>query len=38
MKQTWTEHEDDELKSLFEEFYQLPHDTAAEYSMLHRAL
>ena len=38
MKQTWTEHEDEELKSLFDEFYQLPQDTAAEYRMLRFAL
>jgi len=34
VKQTWTEHQDDELKTLFEEFYQLPQDTAAEYGLL----
>ena len=30
MKQTWTEHQDEELRTLFEEFYQLPQDAAAE--------
>ena len=34
VKQTWTEHQDEELKTLFDEFYQLPQDAAAEHGPL----
>lgn len=31
MKQLWTEHEDEELKTLFDEFNHHPPDEAGEY-------
>ena len=34
VKQTWTEHQDEELKTLFKEFFQLPQDSAAELGPL----
>jgi len=34
VKQTWTEHQDDELRTLFDEFHQLTQDTAAEHGLL----
>ena len=34
VKQLWTEHQDEELKTLFDEFHHLPQDTAAEHGLL----